>query len=144
MESGSPHRSLPTSCESRPHGGLLVSAAIAGFAEGVGTGPTCGGHGHTHGRGTHAAKKKGCLAVVAMCPGNAAALRETGIVASLEAAKPLIENDRNKSYGFTFLSSLSYPTTAQLFGTKTKYRASMCAKSFIYVYPPSTVLGMFI
>ena len=84
----------------------------------------------THTDGEPTLQEMGCLAVVAMCPGNAAALRETDIVASLEAAKPLIENDRNKSYGFTFLSSLSYPTTAQLFGTKTKYRASMCAKRF--------------
>ena len=51
----------------------------------------------THTDGEPTRQKMGCLAVVAMCPGNTAALRETGIVASLEAAKPLIENDRNKS-----------------------------------------------
>ena len=61
---------------------------------------------HTEGKST-LLQEMGCLAVVAMCPGNAAALREAGVEVSLEAAKPLIENDRSKSYPDQAMAALA-------------------------------------
>ena len=61
---------------------------------------------HMEGKST-LLQEMGCLAVVAMCPGNAAALKEAGVEVSLEAAKPLIENDRSKSYPDQAMAALA-------------------------------------
>ena len=61
----------------------------------------------THTEGEPTLQEMGCLAVVAMCPGNAAALKEAGVEVSLEAAKPLIENDRNKTYPDKAMAALA-------------------------------------
>jgi hypothetical protein len=61
----------------------------------------------THTEGEPTLQEMGCLAVVAMCPGNATALKEAGIEVSLEAAKPLIENDRNKTYPDKAMAALA-------------------------------------